>query len=138
MVERCHCHYFQCPRRLYGYTFPSPIYKKCRRCRRRRAKSIRDGVDHEFLDCETPDQFNFNLDSDVPDAILNQLCDGWESFLSVMELLYTFEDTSVDHACIIDSLLTTANNLSLSSKTLNAKMSVLERLIILSYIFKNR
>ena len=95
-------------------------------------------VDHEFPDFETSSHFKFKLDSGVPDEMLNYLCDSRITLLSGMELIYTFEDTSVDNVSIIDGLLTRVNNFLSSSKPSNAKTSVPEILNIFSSDFENR
>ena len=51
---------------------------------------MREVVDHELPDCEIRTKFNFKLDSDVPNAILNPLCDVGMSFLSIMDLIPKF------------------------------------------------
>ena len=82
------------------------------------ANSTREAIDHEFLDCEIYAQFKFKLDSGIPNAMLNQLCDYWINFLSVMDLIYNFEATIVDHDYIIE-FLTSINYLSSSYNTSN-------------------
>ena len=67
-------------------------------------------VDNELQDCETSALFKFKLDIGVPDAILNYLSDGWINYMSIMDLISTFDDTIVDHAYIIECLLTRVNN----------------------------
>ena len=93
-------------------------------------------VDHEFPDCETSTQFKFNLDSGVPDVMLNHICDGRINFLSVVDLIYTFEDTSVDNASIIKGFGERVNIFILSYNPSNAKTIVLERLNIFSSVFE--
>ena len=63
-------------------------------------------VDNELQDCETSALFKFKLNSGVPDVILN----GWINYMSIMDLISTFDDTIVDHAYIIECLLTRVNN----------------------------
>ena len=58
-------------------------------------------VDNYLTDCDKSDQFKFRLDSGVTDEISNKFCDGSISFLSDMDLIYTFEDSSFDHPSII-------------------------------------
>ena len=62
---------------------------------------MREVVDHKLPECETSTQLKFKLDSCVIDAMLNECCDGRIYFLSIMELISTFEDTIVDYAYII-------------------------------------
>ena len=62
---------------------------------------MREVVNHKLLECETSTQLKFKLDSCVIDAMLNECCDGQIYFLSVMDLISTFEDTIVDHDYII-------------------------------------
>ena len=59
------------------------------------------------------------------------------NFLSMMDLIFIFENTSVDRASIIGGLLTRVKNLSSSSKTFNANMSLLERLNIFISVLKS-
>ena len=99
---------------------------------------MRKIVDHEFPDCETSAHFKFKLDSDVSDEMINQICVGKINFLSGMDLISTFEDTSVDHYSIIKGLLTRVYNFSSSYMTSNDNASVLKILNISSSIFENR
>ena len=54
-----------------------------------------------------------------------------------MDLIYTFEDTSVEYDYIIEGLLKILNNSSLSYMPSNYKKSVMEILNIFSYVFEN-
>ena len=63
---------------------------------------MRDVVYHKLPYCETSSQFKFKLNSSVPDAMLNNPCDVRINFLSVMEFISNFEDTSANHASIIE------------------------------------
>ena len=76
------------------------------------------------------------MDSGIPNVMLNQLCDYWINFLSVMDLIYNFEATIVDHDYIIE-FLTSINYLSSSYNTSNYKTSVLGTLNTFSYVFEN-
>ena len=58
--------------------------------------------DHDFTDSETSDQLNFKLESGIPNAMLNNFYDG-RIFMSVMELISTFSDTSINHASIFNN-----------------------------------
>ena len=46
----------------------------------------------------------------MPDAMISQIWDVQINFLSVMDLIYNFKDTSVDNDSIVKSLLTRVNN----------------------------
>ena len=61
------------------------------------ARDMREVVDHDFLDSETSYQFKLKLDNGIPNAMLNQFCDGRIIFLSVMNPIYTFEYDRVDN-----------------------------------------
>ena len=52
---------------------------------------MRKAIDYDFPDSDTSDKFK--LGSVVPDAILNLFFYGPINFLSVMDLIYTSEDT---------------------------------------------
>ena len=69
--------------------------------------------------------------------MLNQLCSGLVNFMSVVDLISTFEDSSVYHDSIIEGLLEGFNNLIPPSKTSNSKNSLLEIFNIFSSVLKN-
>ena len=62
---------------------------------------MREVVDPQFPYCETSNQFNFKLGSGVTDKVLNQLCGSQINFMSIMDLICTFQDNIVDRASII-------------------------------------
>ena len=51
---------------------------------------MREVLDSDILYCDTYGQLKSKLDSGVPNTMLNNSCDVWINFLSVMDLISTF------------------------------------------------
>ena len=83
-------------------------------------QDTREFFNHELLYCDTYDMFKFKLVIGVTNAIINHLCDVRTNFLSVMDRISTFEDTSAGCDFIINFL----HGLKILARLLSLLMSI--------------